>query len=89
MPASVLVQDYYMIKRQFEHVTRSKFSQIKLKLKSNLPKDLTGVLQVTKLTDLKTEMKYVPLRGIDFTNAEMKVLYELPDSSGEFTGGCF
>lgn len=88
-PAPVLVQDYYTIKRQFEHVTRSMFSQIKLKLKSNLPKDLTGVLKVTKFTDLKTEMKSVPLRGIDFTNAEMKVLYELPDSSSEITGGCF
>lgn len=88
-PASVLVQDYNMIKRQFEHVTQSGFFQIKIKLQSNIQKGLTGILRVTNFTDLKIKMKFVPLRGIDFTNAERKFVYELPDSSGEITGGCF
>lgn len=88
-PASVLVQDYNMIKRQFEHVTQSGFSQIILKLQSYVPKGLTGILRITKFTDLKIQLKSVRLRGINFTNAEMKFVYELLDSSGEITGGCF
>lgn len=58
-------------------------------MKSHVSTDLTGILKVTQFTDLKTEMKYVPLRGIDFTNTEMKIIFELPDSSGDITGGCF
>ncbi|XP_052681557.1 uncharacterized protein LOC128162410 [Crassostrea angulata] len=88
-PAPVLIQDYYTIKRHFEHVTRSGFGQVKLKLQSHVPKDLTGILKFTKFTDLKTQMKSVPLRGIDFTSAEMKLICELPDSNGDITGGCF
>lgn len=58
-------------------------------MKLNFLKDFIGVFKVIKFIDLKIEMKFVFLRGIEFINVEMKVFYELFDLSGEIIGGCF
>uniref|UniRef100_A0A8W8M992 Tripartite motif-containing protein 45 n=1 Tax=Magallana gigas TaxID=29159 RepID=A0A8W8M992_MAGGI len=55
-PPSILVQDYLKIRRQFEHVTRSSPSKLRLKLHSHFSEDLTRILQVTKFSDIKTEI---------------------------------
>lgn len=88
-PASVLVNEYLKIKKQFAYVTKSGLSQIRLQLQSNVSKDLTGILHVKTFTDLKTHMKSIPLCSIDFTSANMKLICELPGSTGIITGGYF
>ncbi|XP_052707666.1 E3 ubiquitin-protein ligase TRIM39-like [Crassostrea angulata] len=88
-PPSVLVQEYFKIKGQFRHVTRSDLSKCKLKLNADVSKDLTGILEVTKFADLKTKTTSIPLSGIDMTCATMKLVCELDDSNVGVTGGCF
>ncbi|XP_065929896.1 uncharacterized protein [Magallana gigas] len=83
--ASVLVNEYLKIKKQFAYVSKSGLSQISLQLQSSVSKDLAGILHVKKFTDLKTRIKSIPLCGIDFTSANMKLICELPGT----TGGCF
>uniref|UniRef100_A0A8W8M756 Tripartite motif-containing protein 45 n=1 Tax=Magallana gigas TaxID=29159 RepID=A0A8W8M756_MAGGI len=88
-PPSILVQDYLKIRRQFEHVTRSSPSKLRLKLHSHFSEDLTRILQVTKFSDIKTEIKSLPLRGIDLSCATMELICELNGCDGDVTGGCF
>ncbi|XP_065927545.1 E3 ubiquitin-protein ligase TRIM45-like [Magallana gigas] len=59
-PPSVLVQEYFKIKGQFRHVKRSDLSKCYLELNADVSKDLTGVLEVTKFADLKTERTSIP-----------------------------
>lgn len=86
-PSSVLVQEYFKIKGQFRHVTRSNLTKLRVKMHSD-SKDLTGILGVTKFADLKAETKSIPLNGIDLTCATMKLVCELDDSNVNVTGGC-
>ncbi|XP_052682105.1 RING finger protein 207-like [Crassostrea angulata] len=88
-PLSILVQDYLKIRRQFEHVTRSSPSKLRLNLHSHFSEDLPRILQVTKFSDIKAEIEYIPLRGIDFSCACMKMICDLTGSKGDITGGCF
>lgn len=88
-PPSILVQDYLKIRRQFEHVTRSSPSKLRLKLYSRFSEDLTKIPQVTKFSDIKTEMESIPLRVIDLSGASMELICELNGSDGDVTGGCF
>uniref|UniRef100_K1RH54 Tripartite motif-containing protein 59 n=1 Tax=Magallana gigas TaxID=29159 RepID=K1RH54_MAGGI len=88
-PASVLVNEYLKIKKQFAYVTKSGFSQMRVQLQSTVSKDLAGILHVKTFTDLRTHMKSIPLCGIDLTNANMKLICELPGSTDSITGGCF
>lgn len=87
--SSVLVQEYFKIKGQFRHVARSDLSKLRVKMHSDVSKDLTGILGVTKFADLKAETKSIPLNEIDLTCATMKLVCELDDSNGYVTGGCF
>lgn len=88
-PPSILVQDYLKIRRQFEHVTRSSPSNLRLKLHSHFAEDLSRILQVTKFSDIKTDIETIPLRGIDLSCACMKMICDLTGSKGDITGGCF
>uniref|UniRef100_K1PIX2 Tripartite motif-containing protein 45 n=1 Tax=Magallana gigas TaxID=29159 RepID=K1PIX2_MAGGI len=87
--SSILVQDYLKIRRQLKHVTRSSPSKLILKLHSHFSEDLTRILQVTKFSDIKTEMESIPLRDIDLSCASMALICELNGSDGDVTGGCF
>lgn len=88
-PSSVLVQEYFKIKGQFRHVTRSDLSKLRIKMHLDVSKDLTGILGVTKFADLKAETKSIPLCEIDLTCANIKLVCELNDSNTDVTGGCF
>lgn len=90
-PPSFLVHNYFKIKRQFRHVTKSDLSKCTVKFKADVSKDLTGILEVTKFADLKTETTSIPLSGIDLTCATIKLVCELGESNinGDVTGGCF
>lgn len=88
-PSSVFVQEYFKIKGQFRHVTRSDLSKLRIKMHLDVSKDLTSILGVTKFADLNEETKSIPLCEIDLTCANMKLVCELVDSNGDVPGGCF
>ncbi|XP_052707794.1 uncharacterized protein LOC128183034 [Crassostrea angulata] len=88
-PSSVLIQEYFKIKGQFRHVARSDLSKLRVKMHSDVSKDLTGILEVTTFADFKTETKSIPLNEIDLMCAKIKLVYELGESNGYVTGGCF
>lgn len=52
-------------------------------------KDLIGILGVIKFVDLKVEIKFILLNGIDLMCVIMKLVCELDDLNVNVIGGCF
>lgn len=75
--------------REFKHVTRSCPSKLRVKLHSNVSKDLTRTLEVKQFSEIETELHLVPLFGIDFAHASMEMNCDLNGAKGDVTGGCF
>lgn len=75
--------------REFQHVTKSTPSKVRINLHSDVSKDLMRILEVKKFSDIQTELHLVPLCSIDFANARMELIGELNGSEGDVTGGCF
>nr|XP_034310284.1 tripartite motif-containing protein 45-like [Crassostrea gigas] len=90
-PPQVLIRDYIKIKSQVGDFESWGLSQMQVKLNSNVSEDLVRILELKKFSDtcMQTELQLVPLCGIDFSNASIKLVAELYDSEGDVTGGCF
>lgn len=60
-------------------------------LNSNVSDDLVKILELKQFADtcMQTELRLVPLSGIDFPNAHIELIGELNNSDGDVTGGCF
>lgn len=60
-------------------------------LNSNVSDDLVKILELKQFADtcMQTELRLVPLSGIDFPNAHIELIGELNNSEGDVTGGCF
>ncbi|XP_078320303.1 uncharacterized protein LOC144621324 [Crassostrea virginica] len=86
---SVLVQDYFNIKNQFKQITGMGLYKPCVKLHSNASKQLSTILDTLRLEDVRVETKLIPIGCIDLTCANMKMVCELPESSGYVSGGCF
>lgn len=63
----------------------------KLKLNVDVFKDLIGILDVIKFVDLKIEIIFILLSGIDLTCVIIKLVCELGELNinGDVIGGCF
>ena len=86
---AIFVQDYFRIKRQFKQVTGLNLFKPTVKLHSYAAKQLSNILDTVRLGDVRMETKSVSVWGIDLTCADMKLVFELPESGGNVTGGCF
>nr|XP_022308052.1 tripartite motif-containing protein 45-like [Crassostrea virginica] len=88
-PLPILVQDYLKIKQQFNDLTKLGLHRLVVKLHSDASKELLRILECFRLEEVKMMTVSIPLGGLDFTSAKMKMVCELPDSDGDVTGGCY
>ncbi|XP_078320301.1 uncharacterized protein LOC111114055 [Crassostrea virginica] len=88
-PLPILVQDYLKIKQQFNDLTKLGLHRSVVELHSDASKELLRILECFQLEEVKMMTVSIPLGGLDFTSARMKMVCELPDSEGDVTGGCY
>ncbi|XP_022305473.2 uncharacterized protein LOC111112325 [Crassostrea virginica] len=82
IPRPIFMQNYLKIKRQFKQVTGLCLYKPSVDLHSEASKQLWTILDTFRLEDVKEEVKSIPIRGIDLTCADMKLVCELPESGG-------
>ena len=88
-PLPILVQDYLKIKQQFNDLTKLGLHRSVVELHSDASKELLRILECFRLEEVKMMTVSIPLGGLDFSSARMKIVCELSDSDGDVSGGCY